>query len=529
MKTTILAFTAGLFVFSAFGAEEAPITSVTVFRDRASVTRKVRRSFPKGAVTVEFPGITPNADLDSLKATLSEKKRFTVMGIRSRPEYALKSSNSELEKWTETRKRKERVRQELATQVNLLIQSDRNLDLLAQHYRDSFSLNLHENKFTKGGFESFVKFLSTESDGLNGRWAKLYGEYRAVAAEIELADAKIAELSSVSDRHTLTVSVDLLAEEPGTADVEVQYLVSGAGWSPAYDVRIDPRANRGVVEQHAFVWQKSGEDWRNVSLVLSNVRSELRPVPPSISPYTLTYQEVKKVNTSIAGKEDSATALTVGTGDGNDAGPDRAIAKNFEVPGKQTVRDGMARTRLFLAKKESTYRERLELVAAEYDRVFRKGDLVNPFEWDLEGGPAAIYYEGDFLQQVNLDSVARGNAFGVNAGVDHDFQVSRYTNDKVEKPGILDTKKHFLREVVLSVKNYGAKKKTVRVFEQVPISEIKEVAVSTKEKERAPASLKEDDAHPGWRYWDLGLDSRHSQTISLNIDVAVPESFQFTW
>ncbi len=530
MKKSVTTLALGLVLhapFLAFAQEsEGRVTEVTVFRDRASVKRKLHKSFAKGATTVTFRNVTPLADLESLKATLSEKKQLTVMGIRTGAEYTLKSSNSELEHWNDTRKLNEKKREELVSQVNLLIQSNSNLDLLTQHYRDSFSLNLHQNTWNKGGFEAFVKFLTTQSDDLNGRWSKLYGEYRKVSDAIELADAKIRGLSSASDRHTIAVSVDVIADSAVSTDVEIQYLVTQAGWSSTYDLRISPKADHALVEQHAFVWQKSGEDWADVALTLSNVRSELRPVPPTISSYTLTYQEVKKVNTAVSGAVDSATALTVGAG-GDAEADDHAISKNFKVPGRQTVRDGMARTRLFLAKRESAYTERLELVASDYDRVFRKGELSNPFEWDLEAGPAAVYYEGDFLQQVNLDGVARGNKFGVNAGVDHDFQVSRWTNDKVESPGFIDTKKHFLREVSISLKNYGAKRKSIRVYEQVPVSEIKEVAVEAK-SEKTPG-LKKDDDHPSWRYWDLPVESRKSQTVSMNIDVAVPSSFNFAW
>ena len=511
------------------GQEEAHsvVSEVTLFRDRASVKRLRKVSLPKGATTVVFHDVTPLADLESLKASLSEKKELTLMGIRTESEYAVKSGNKGLETWIDKRKSAERKRQEIVNQVNLLIQGNQNLNLLTQHYRDSFSLNLHQNTWTKGGFEAFVQFLTSQSDRLNGSWAKLYEAYHAVSKDLEEASAHVQTLTSASDRHTLTVSVDLLADSSVTANVEIQYLVSHCGWSSAYDVRVKSSEDRAAVEQYAFVWQKSGEDWSDVALTLSNVQSELRPEIPSISPYTLSYREAAKVQTTISGATDSASSLTVGNSkEPSTEGAEKGIEKNFKVPGLQTIRDGMARTRVFIARKDSSYSERLELVGAEYDRVFRKGDLENPFDWDLEAGPASVYYNGDFLQQSTLDRVAKGNHFGINAGVDHDFQVSRWVEDKIEKPGIIDTKKHFLRGVHVSLRNFSARRKSVRVYEQVPISEIKEVVVETK---KTSPGIKEDAANPGWRYWDVAAASRNSETISMNLDVAVPSSFNFSW
>jgi uncharacterized protein (TIGR02231 family) len=526
----ILCFTAiSSWALNAAAEEGASqITDVTVFRDRASVRRVRKLSLKRGASSIVFRGLTPLLDLESLKATISEKKQLTLMGIRTQNDFTVSSSNSDLEKWIAARKRSETRRQEIFNQVNLLVQSNQNLELLAQHYRDSFSLNLHQNSWTKAGFESFVKFLSSQSEVLNGNWAKLYESYHRVTKELEFAEAKTRELTSVSDRHTVAVSVDLLADAAATVEVELQYLVPECGWSPAYDVRVHASDAKASIEQHAFIWQRSGEDWKDVSLTLSNVREELRPEPPSISPYTLSYREVKKVQTTITSGADSASSLTVGSSPGEPTtdAEDKGLARNFKVPGVHSVRDGMARTRVFLNRKDAVYSESLELVAAEYGRVFRKGETQNPFDWDLEGGPASVYYGGNFMQQITLERVAKGNRFGINAGVDHDFQVSRWTNDKVENPGIIDTKKHFLREVGISLTNYGGRRKAVRIYEQVPVSEIKEVAVATG---KTSPGLQKDMKNPGWNYWDVTLAPKERQVVTLNLDVAVPSAFAFSW
>jgi hypothetical protein len=499
-------------------ASESRVQEVTVFKDRAFVTRARKVSLPQGASSISFGELTPLADLETLKATFARKSPVTILGIRTRAEFSAKSGNAELEHAISARKAAERKRDAITHEVSLLTQGNQNLELLSAHYRDSFSLNVHQNTWTKAGLEGFVRFLTTESDHINGAWTRLYAAFQANDQELELANARIAEATRASDRHGITVIVDVLAEAPAQTDLELQYLVTQCGWSPAYDLRIGELGTASV-EQDAFVWQKSGEDWRDVTLTLSNLRAELRPQAPSISPYSLTYQEAGKVATTVSSAVDSAQSLTMGAGGGSEK-------RVFKVPGLQTVRDGMAQTRLFIARKDSTYTEKLELAAAEYDRAYRKGSATNPFDWEMEAGPASVYTGGSFVQQISLGAIAQGDHFAVNAGVDHDVVVTRTTQDKVEKPGILDTKQHFLRQVRLTLKSYGGSPKKLRVYEQIPVSEIKEVTVGA---DKSTPGLVADEKNPGWHYWDMALPTNEAKVVMLDLNVAVPSDFGFSW
>ena len=504
--------------------EDSRVVEVTVFQDRASVRRRLSRRLTKGATTLVFRGVTPLADRESFRAFVSDRAHATLMGIRVEPEYSERSGNPELERWLDTKKKQDQRRQEILSQVALISQANQNLNALGRHYRDSFSLNLHQGSWSKGGFDAFLKLLAGQGEKFNAGWWKLFQDYQKVTDELSFTSAKISELSRVSDRKRLAVAVDLLVDQEAAVDIDIQYLVSGCGWDPSYDLRLDPREKSATLEQYAFVWQKTGETWKDVSLTLSNVRSELKPVPPSISPYTLSVREVKKVQTTIRSATDSVTGLTVGDAEGEGEGS--GIARVFKVPGRQTVRDGLARTRVFIAAKSAPFEERYELVASRLPRVYRKVETKNPFSWDLEGGTASVYWNGDFLQQMRLENVAKGDRIGINAGVEADFLVSRWNSDKTAEPGILDSQRHHQREVNIDVRYFGTQSRKVRVYEPVPVSEIKEVVVQVK---GSTDGLNEDRAHPGWSYWDLAVDSRESKRVTLKMDVAVPSSFGFSW
>src|SRR5260370_418101 len=118
--------------------------------------------------------------------------------------------------------------------------------------------------------------------------------FAAVADEVASADSAIRdaerkqrdidrEISRLeSDRaikptSRLEVRIDLAAAAATKATLRVNYAVHAARWTPLYDVRLDTRAKdrKPALElvRRAEISQTTGEDWPDVALSVSTVRS----------------------------------------------------------------------------------------------------------------------------------------------------------------------------------------------------------------------------------------------------------------
>ena len=71
----------------------------------------------------------------------------------------------------------------------------------------------------------------------------------------------------------------------GELELELSYVVTGAGWQPLYDVRSSDKDVE--VTYLAQVAQNTGEDWPAVSLTLSTARPSLALVLPELDPWYL--------------------------------------------------------------------------------------------------------------------------------------------------------------------------------------------------------------------------------------------------
>ena len=506
---------------------KSEVREVSLFKDRAFVTRSRRISLPRsGAYSVVFSNITPIIQLDSLKTTVSDKKNIQIMGIRNRPQFRQEVKNAELKKIQEKIKLLERKSQDLFQKVRSIQQESQSLQQLSKHYRDSIPVNLHTKKWSRTQFRGFLRFLKNRSNKIKGQWKKHYLSYQKIYEEMEFLRSQEQTLRSPGERDSVTVVVDLLASKKSTTRINIEYLVRRVGWTSVYDIRVDSKRGRAILEHHALLRQESGEDWNNVKINLSNSRAELKPKVPAIHSYSLSYRKVEKVKTQILGKHDEAQSLqqsNVGVGMSN---LDQALSQSFVIPHRQTVLDGMKQSKVFIGSARMPYQEHLEVAAHEYRKVFRKGKLKNKLGYKLAAGVANIYYDGAFLQQTHLQDTPIGQPVYINAGIEHNISVSYGSHQKKKNPGMLSSNRHYLRRSYTSLTNWNSRPKKVKVLDRIPVSEIKEVKVSANGSTAGYKKLKD---FPSWVYWEVDLPSRKQKTVELRLDVSAPEDFQFQW
>ena len=80
---------------------------------------------------------------------------------------------------------------------------------------------------------------------------------------------KKARLLQASERSEYFAEVLIACPEKREVNVELTYLVGGAGWAPAYEARADEQHGEVELSTFATVTQSTGEDWNDATITLS--------------------------------------------------------------------------------------------------------------------------------------------------------------------------------------------------------------------------------------------------------------------
>jgi Domain of unknown function (DUF4139) len=102
---------------------------------------------------------------------------------------------------------------------------------------------------------------------------------------------QLMEISKKKDSISYVVSALVESKESRTVNFKLLYNVKDAGWYPAYDVRVNKVSDPLTVLMNANVFQRSGETWKNVSLILSTGNPNDNATPSPLQPWMLGFYD----------------------------------------------------------------------------------------------------------------------------------------------------------------------------------------------------------------------------------------------
>ncbi len=478
------------------------VDAVTVYPDGATVTRVISLDLPTGDTTAIAKDFPLGLDASSLRVEGEAGAKLVIGTVDAKPPRAAPPVNL-----PDIDKRIEALKDERA-----------NLD-------GTIAAALARKKFAE-------RFAEASPAGLGEKGeARPITEWRAafaaVADEVGQADAAIRdaerkqreidrEIARLQDNLTtkppskLEVRIELSAAAATKATLRVTYAVRNARWVPLYDARLDTTAKdrKPALElvRRAEIQQATGEDWSEVALTVSTVRTgrggsapELRTI---IAQYPPPQPAPKPAAVSAArGLMESRQEFRFGGGTTFGDVADKAVEQQtvaeisafqtvFHLPGRVSVgaNDGAKSLRISTATitPELTIRSAPVIDATAY----LEASFPQSEEAPLLPGKVSIYRDGMFVGTSRLASAGKDEVVHVGFGADDKVKVERSVVKRNEGSAglIVTTAKIDERAFKTTVRNAHDFPIKVAIQDQLPVSENEEITVEMLPATTPPAS-----------------------------------------
>ncbi|MBI3185375.1 MAG: mucoidy inhibitor MuiA family protein [Myxococcales bacterium] len=265
---------------AALGALEAPVQKVTVYSDRARVTRAA--SLPvSGEVTLELPLLLDTVDPSSIRveATGAEVRRVDIAHLdddQLEPDEARKLLG-ELDKLGD---QLALARAELAAH-RAQLQALASLDPAVpegEPLRPRPRLN-------SSGWTAAVSFVREQSAKLQVRERELSVRIQQLEDQRSALLEKARILGGTRRRTGYRVTAHLFGN--GAARIELSYLALRARWHPVYDLQLLPDLGKVEIRFAGLVSQETGEDWGDAQLTLSTAVPATSATMPKVASWKI--------------------------------------------------------------------------------------------------------------------------------------------------------------------------------------------------------------------------------------------------
>jgi uncharacterized protein (TIGR02231 family) len=461
------------------------VDAVTVYPDGASVTRVITLDLPAGDTTLVAKDFPLALDTSSLRVEGEAGAKLTIGAIDARPPRAAPPVNlSDLDKRIETLK-------------------DQRVDL-----GGAIAAATARRKFVE-------RFAEASPAGIGDKGeARPIAEWRAafaaVSEEVATADAAIRDAERKqreidreiarleSDRTTkppskLEVRIDLAAVAATRTTLRVTYSVRNARWAPLYDARLDTGAKdrKPALElvRRAEITQSTGEDWSNVALDVSTVRTARGGNAPDLNSLIVQYPQVPRSQTGAAFLESprprSMPALRESDSLAKRADEQEAVIElgafqtTFRIPGRVSV-----------SASEGAKSLRISTATIAPDLVIRSVPVLDPTAFleasfkqnedaPLLPGRVAIYRDGMFVGRGKMAAASKDETVRLGFGADDKVKIERAVIKRNEGSAglIVTTSKTDERSFKTSVRNGHDFPIRIAIEDQLPVSENEDIQV----------------------------------------------------
>ena len=549
-----------LLLAAALGAAEvktdgAAITQVTVYADRAEVVRTFKGRLEAGEQTLVFDRLPGATRLDQLR--VEGRGAFTLVDIRPETIQTKEVANAQVRALQDALKAQDLRQQALnQTEARLTFQKsalDKMLARLTTAGKESANPEMDPLKWA-----AFLDFQDKQLAEVDRQLLALQTDREAVRAEVDRLNRELGALRGNERRSRLLAKVNLDVRQAGEVEVNLSYLVRGPSWSPSYDMRADTKAKTLEVTYRAEVRQATGEDWRGVSLRLSTAQPGLAGREPKMDPWFLTKAEAVAFAGTVSGglvvngRADNrfqmfnevqvmGNSMTTSGLAGSDplkrmeAMDERrasvqagGTAATFVIDRKSDILADNKPAQVTVMRESFPAYFRHTCVPKLSPFVYLKTKAINKTGFTFLPGPTAVFLDGAFVAQANLDLVPSGQDFWTYLGVDQGVSVERKVLARREETTGVFGKKT-LRTVfdqVFKLKNGKATDIELVLWDQVPASNHEDIKVVFEEPryEKDTDDLKLNESK--FLEWRLPLKAGAKQDLPFRFAVERPEDIQ---
>jgi uncharacterized protein (TIGR02231 family) len=534
MKNQLLATALSVSALVTMGQNEknvdSKITDVTVFLNKAQVTREVKTRIEPGRVNLVVRGLTSQLDPESIQVT--GKGSFIILGISHQQNYlselnmpkslkALKDSVEQLQKQLQL----EQSQKEILSKEELMLLSNQKIGGTTQN-------------LTVAELKAMADFYRSRLGDIVTSRMKQDDKIRKINERIVKLNNQINSQNEMYGRNTSEIVVSISAEAATSVDLDVNYVVANAGWYPVYDVRAINTKSPLQLSYKANVFQSTGEEWKSVKLKLSTANPNQSGLKPELSSWYLDfYQPIAYGLERRKYKSTGAVARAANMEDKEEmvsmAAPvaesvadyvstiQTTLNTEFDISLPYSVLSASKPTtvdiRNYEMKSDYTYS-----VAPKLDNdAFLLARATGWEEFNLLPGEANIFFEGTFVGKSFIDPNTIKDTLSVSLGRDKRIVVKREKLKDLTSRSFMGSNKKESYAYEISIRNTKGESIKVIVEDQIPISQNTQIEVSTQDLGGAKFNK-----NTGKLVWEMELKPSETRKVIYKFEVKYPKDRQ---
>ena len=518
----------------------APVGAVTVFPDRAEVTRIIEATVPAGATTLVLEGLPASLLPDSVRVAGTAGDKIAIGSVETKPLYEQAAVNeqerrllAEIETLNDRRQALSDKISALQVQVDFIASIGREMPTAAN---EEIVRGTMDPAKWQQAWQALSAGTAEARDGM--RLAQI--EMRGIDVEVAKKQAELSQIQT-GQTATMVARVNIDAQQGTTVKLEFSYQLGDAWWWPVYDARLNTNSGKIDLVQMAQVQQRTGEDWSNIKLTLSTAQPSMGAALPDLQTWFLLAGQELKSKTGAVGqnslddlyKDELNAPASEAAPEESDGRRDAELlranlvatefAAQYAIPGIASVPSDDSAHKFVIADHSMTSK----LAVRTVPKITPVAHLFATFTYDgtdpLLPGNVSLFRDGAFIGTSSMAMLRPKEERALGFGIDDKVNVDYWLEDGGQSTeGVFTSSRRIERSYRIEIDNYHSQPIEITVLDQLPVPQDERIEVEMLSGTTKPTKKDWEDRQ-GVLAWAGEYKPDEHKAIKFGYAVTYPE------
>ncbi|MEG4054713.1 MULTISPECIES: mucoidy inhibitor MuiA family protein [unclassified Microcoleus] len=471
------------------------ISKVTVYTDRALVTRRGTVSLTGNERELAIASVPPTLDTESVRATGVGTVAVRLLGVRSERVFSSEPVGDRTAELTQQIKELQTQRRGINDKITARKIQLQFVEGLSEKSVGFFSSSIAKQQVGLNETSELLNFLGTNYLKYVSAIAQHEKQQREIDKQIKALQQQLGQVQTPHSQQSFNIIVAIELSGSGNFEIEVSYVVTRARWTPLYDLRVNTTNNQINLTYLAEVNQNTGEDWTGVALTLSTAKPGMGTLPPKLEPWYIDKTEPEQFF-GRGSSEDDFLDLEEVLSEGF-AGGSRSITRapiaaqiataqvsreggtvSFQVGGITKIPSDGTPHKVTIFSENYPFTPEYIAVPRLVSFAYLQAVVVNPLTGaTLLPGKANIFRDNTFVGRVQLENVSPGQEYKVNLGIDERLKIQRELVERQVDKKLIGQQRRTSYAYRLNVTNLHQVQVHLTLKEQLPVSRNEQIKV----------------------------------------------------
>ncbi|MFN0187770.1 MAG: mucoidy inhibitor MuiA family protein [Bacteroidia bacterium] len=501
------------------------VKEVKIYQSGAMVSRTAKATLSPGLQEIVLDGLSPYINPQSI--ILKGTGDATILAVSFQQNYL-----------TEQKKSKEIINlEDDLDSLNNRLQQIKNRNVVLTEAQNLLLANKSIGGATNGvvvdELELVLEYFLKKMNELKEEQLVSVGKEKKLNDQIKKLQQQLNVIRQKQQQSTGNIIVKVNVNSKTNSNFDFSYVISNnVSWYPFYDIKVKDVNSPAELVYKAKVSQSTGEDWNQVKIGLSTGNPSIGNDRPQMSPWYLNFyaqgyqlQGVRRdqkqlesapMLSSGMAEDDVKEMTTIGV-----MMNENQLSTSFDIQGAYSIpSDGQeyqVEVQKFTLKSTYNY---VGLPKLDGD-AFLTASVTGWEELSLSPGGANVYFDGAFVGESFINPAETSDTLEISLGRDKRIVMKREKLKDISGNKFFGGNKERTLAFDINVKNGKKEAVTMVLYDQVPLSNQKDIEVKIEEMSGA-----QYNSETGEIKWTLTLAPGETVKKRLAFKVKYPKDKQ---